>query len=194
MGDPSSKEAQVAAKTGRQFLIFTYFKEPALENLYENFSLRQKRTGLESFIVAILLSGLNVVSMVGLENIAELVSVLVFVILDLFLLVLCRKGYNNNKFWAIIPHICCHVANVQLIFFSRHSLAWVLLFNFLIYISLPLQLRFCLMFSIVTCLSYTYILYGSSKTDSNILQQVKVCSDSAGPIHKNITGETTVTP
>ncbi|XP_044752334.1 adenylate cyclase type 3 [Coccinella septempunctata] len=171
MEELSAKVAQTVAKTGRRLLIFSYFKDPSLECLYENFSLRQKRTGLESFIVGAILSGLNVLFVIGDEDVVELSGLVGMLLLHFFLLVLCRKGYNNNLFWGVIPHVCWHLANAQFFFFSRHSLEWVLLLNFLIYITLPLRLRYCIMFSIGTSVSYGIILYGSSGINYNTFEQ-----------------------
>lgn len=174
MEELSAKVAQTAAKTGRRLLIFNYFKDPSLECLYENFSLRQKRTGLESFIVGSILSGLNVLCVIGDEDIIELSGLVGLLLIHIFLLVLCRKGYNNNIFWAVIPHVCWHLANAQFFFFSRHSLDWVLLLNFLIYVTLPLRLRYCIMFSIGTTASYGLILYGCSGINCNTFEEVSL--------------------
>ncbi|XP_045470178.1 adenylate cyclase type 3 [Harmonia axyridis] len=171
MEELSAKVAQTAAKTGRRLLIFSYFKDPSLECLYENFSLRQKRAGLESFIIGSILSGLNVLSVIADEDIIEVSALVGLLLLHFFLLVLCRKGYNNGVFWGLIPHICWHLANAQFYFFSRHSLEWVLILNFLIYITLPLRLRYCVMFSIGTSASYGIILYGSTGINYNTFEQ-----------------------
>lgn len=92
--------------------------------------------------------------------------------------------------WAAAPHIGWHIANIQVLaalFYkknevtSRDSLGWVLLLDYLIYVTLPIRLRYCIILSVGTCASYIAALIGLAKSDVNFYQQVRNLSNNSLP-------------
>lgn len=104
-----------------------------------------------------------------------------FLLMNSVLLVWCKGGFDNKILWAAAPHIAWHIANTQLLaalflkkneVTSRDSLGWVLLMDYLIYVTLPIRLRYCIILSIGTCASYIAALIGLAKSDLHFYQQV----------------------
>ncbi|KAJ8965186.1 hypothetical protein NQ314_004329 [Rhamnusium bicolor] len=104
-----------------------------------------------------------------------------FQLMNCGLLVWCKRGFKNKMLWAAVPHVSWHIANTQILaalflkkneVTSRDSLGWVLLLDYLIYVTLPIRLRYCVILSIGTCASYIAALIGLSKSDLHFIQQV----------------------
>ncbi|CAH2015830.1 unnamed protein product [Acanthoscelides obtectus] len=55
---------------------------------------------------------------------------------------------------------------------SRDSLGWVLLLDYLIYVTLPIRLRYCVILSLGTCASYIVAVVGLSKSNLHLYHQV----------------------
>lgn len=106
-----------------------------------------------------------------------------FLLMNLALLIWCKRGFGNKMIWAAAPHISWHIANTQLLaalflkkneVTSRDSLGWVLLLDYLIYVTLPIRLRYCIILSLGTCASYIAALIGLAKSDLHFYQQVRI--------------------
>jgi hypothetical protein len=104
-----------------------------------------------------------------------------FVGLNLGLLAWCCRGIQHSSIWAAVPHIAWHLANSQLLAHlflkknevtGRDSLGWVLLLDYLLYVTLPLRLRYCVVLSVGTCASYLVAVVGLGRSDAHLLQQV----------------------
>lgn len=104
-----------------------------------------------------------------------------FLVFNCLLLAWCKTGTEKWSLWSAMPHISWHVANAQTlasIFLKtgevtpRDNLGWVLLLNYLIYVTLPLRLQFCVKLSIGTCVSYLVLVVVLPKADTNSMQQV----------------------
>lgn len=104
-----------------------------------------------------------------------------FLMMNLVVLIWCKAGYDNKLMWDAAPHIGWHIANTQLLaalflkkneVTSRDSLGWVLLLDYLIYVTLPIRLRYCIILSLGTCASYVAALVGLAKSDLHFYQQV----------------------
>lgn len=105
-----------------------------------------------------------------------------FLLMNMALLIWCKGGHDNKMFWAAAPHISWHIANTQLLaalflkkneVTSRDCLGWVLLLDYLIYVTLPIRLRYCIILSVGTCASYIAALIGLAKSDLHFYQQVR---------------------
>lgn len=91
-----------------------------------------------------------------------------------------KKGGDFELIWATLPHVAWHLAIGQLLatlflktneVTSRDSLGWVLLLNYLIFVTLPLRLRYCVILSVGTYASYTAALLGLAKSNVHLVEQ-----------------------
>lgn len=158
----------------------TGFSDPSLEHLYQSYSVKQKRGALQCFVLSAVLYDLYWLCVpLGQDWVARAVT-LVFLVLNLALLGLSRR--NCSRLWAALPHVAWQLANVQILahlFLQKHevtgrtSLGWVLLLDYLLYVTLPLRLRYCVMLSLGTCSSYLVAVEGLAfRSDTHLLQQV----------------------
>lgn len=165
-------------------LFWSSFKDPSLEKLYQSYSVKQKRAGLECFLITAILFDIYMLVVPSGQDLIVFGVMSTFLILNCCLLIWCKRGAAMQKctIWPVIPHISWHIANAQLLVSlflkkndvtSRDSLGWVLLLDYLIYVTLPLRLRYCTILSVGTCASYLAAVIGLSKSDSHFFQQVR---------------------
>ncbi|XP_074041130.1 adenylate cyclase 3 [Leptinotarsa decemlineata] len=160
--------------------LFNTFTDPSLEKLYQSFNVKQKRAGLECFLIgAILFDIYMLVVPNGQDHIFFTVMIL-YITTNTSLLVLCKKEMKCTIPWAAIPYMCWYVAITQVLsalilkkneVTSRDSLGWVLLLVYLVYVTLPIRLRYCIILSIGTCASYFAAIIIFSKSDLHFYQQ-----------------------
>jgi len=191
----AEKEISAGGESGGQALLqstmFRFFqrsfRDPALEKLYQSYSVKQKRPGLEVFLYAAILYDLYMFLVPGGQDTLMCVLTIAFVGLNVGLLVWCCllarccRGIQHSSIWAALPHLAWHLANSQLLAHlflkknevtGRDSLGWVLLLDYLLYVTLPLRLRYCVVLSVGTCASYLVAVVGLAKSDTYLLQQV----------------------
>ncbi|XP_050300517.1 adenylate cyclase type 3 [Anthonomus grandis grandis] len=158
--------------------IFNTFSDHSLESLYQSFSVKQKRAGLECFIIT---AALFDVYMLVVPLYTNFIPIVIFLLINIGLLILCRRAPPNSNFtWILLPHVCWYLAVTQIVVglhlkdqdvTPRDNLGWVLLFDYLIYVTLPLRLRYCMIVSIVTCVTYTVVLTFARTDQDNLLYQ-----------------------
>lgn len=87
-----TKESPFLNKLKEDF-IFSHFKEASLEKLYQKFTIRQKRKGLECFLVTSILFDLYMIFVPNKndEDMATRIVMTTFLILNVSLLVWCKK-------------------------------------------------------------------------------------------------------
>lgn len=104
-----------------------------------------------------------------------------FLMTNFLLLIWSKKGIDSKMLWAAAPHISWHIANTQLLtalflkkteITPRDGLGWILLLDYLIYVTLPIRLRYCIILSIGTCTSYIAAVIGLAKSDLHFYRQV----------------------
>ncbi|XP_030766881.1 adenylate cyclase type 3 [Sitophilus oryzae] len=179
--DKETKDNQLAGKMKEMCYIFNTFSDHSLEWLYQSFSVKQKRAGLKCFVITAILFDIYMLVVGFSTDVLTISTILFFLVINILLFVLSTKDLIKSKvFWAALPHICWHVANIQImatLFLKRNevtlrdSLGWVLLLDYLIYVTLPLRLRYCIFLSFGTCASYVIALVASSKSDLHLTQQ-----------------------
>lgn len=176
-----SEQGEPASKVQWSCFLCSSFREPAIEKLYQLYSVKQRRVGLQCFLFAAIFFDLYIMAVPNGQDVLICGAMAVFLALNLVLLVWCWKGGDRNVIWAAVPHLAWLLALAQLlvqIFLkrnevtSRDSLGWALLLDYLVYVSLPLRLRYCVMLSIGTCASYLVTVVGLAKSDTHIVQQV----------------------
>ncbi|XP_057663021.1 adenylate cyclase type 3 [Diorhabda carinulata] len=174
------EEQKSSGKMKETCYVFNTFTDPSLEKLYQSFSIKQKRAGLECFLLTAILFDLYMLVIPSGQDIWIFGFMSLFLTINSCILVWCKRSYENKFIWAGIPHLCWHVANAQILVAlflkknevtSRDSLGWVLLLDYLIYVTLPMRLRYIVILSLGTCASYIAALIGLSKSDLHFYQQ-----------------------
>lgn len=106
-----------------------------------------------------------------------------FLVFNCLLLAWCKTGSDRLSLWRTVPVIAWQIATAQILVSialkkdevtPRDSLGWVLLLNYLIYVTLPVTLRFCIKLSIATCVLYLMIIIRLPNDGPNSVQQVSV--------------------
>lgn len=145
------------------------------ERLYRSYSLKQKRAALQCFLCAAVLYDVYWLAVRGGQDLLTGV----FLLLNTLLLLWVRFGHR--PFWDLVPHLAWHLATVQMLahlFFQKHevtlrsNLGWALLLDYLLYLTLPLRLRYCVMLSLGTCGTYLATIFGLAKSDNHLPYQV----------------------
>ncbi|CAH1098596.1 unnamed protein product [Psylliodes chrysocephalus] len=175
------EEQKSAGKMKEICYLFNTFTDPALEKLYQSFSVKQKRMGLECFLLTAILFDIYMLVVPSGQDLWIFGSMSFFLTVNSCILVWCKRGFESKLIWAAVPHLCWHVANAQVLIAlflkknevtPRDSLGWVLLLDYFIYVTLPIRLRYCIILSLGTCASYTAALIGLSKSDLHLYRQV----------------------
>lgn len=161
--------------------FFSTFRDKSLEKLYQSFSVRQKRAGLESFLLTAILFDVYMLIVPSGQDVVVYGVMGTFLLMNCLLLIWCKRGFQSKTMWAFVPHLAFHIANSQILsglflkkneVTSRDSLGWFLLLTYLIYVTLPLRLPYCVLLSIGTFTSYIVSLSGLSKSQIHFVEQV----------------------
>ncbi|XP_054283342.1 adenylate cyclase type 3-like [Macrosteles quadrilineatus] len=155
------------------------FADPSLEHLYQSYSVKQKRPALQCFLLAAILYDAYWLVVPQSQDLASRGVTLVFLLLNVGLLAWCR--WSLSRLWSALPHLAWHLANLQILVHlflqknevtGRTSLGWVLLLDYLLFVSLPLRLRYCVMLSLGTCSSYLVAVEGLAlRSDIHLIHQ-----------------------
>lgn len=179
MAEP--KDTLVAENMKSRCFLWSSFRDESLEKLYQSYSVKQKRAGLECFLITAILFDIYMLVVPSGQDFVIFAVMSGFLACNCCLLIWCKRGVRKCPLWAAIPHISWHMANAQLLVSlflkkndvtSRDNLGWVLLLDYLIYVTLPLRLRYCTILSFGTCASYLAAIIGLSKSDTHVFQQV----------------------
>lgn len=157
------------------------FSDPTIERLYQSYSVKQKRAALQCFLAASVLYDAYFLVVPSDQDLVALSLTSGFLALNVGLIAWSR--WSRYRLWAALPHIAWHLANLQLLCHlflqknevtGRTSLGWALLLDYLLYVTLPLRLRYCVMLSVGTCASYLVAVTGLAKSDSHLTSQVNL--------------------
>lgn len=181
-----AKESLLSGKLKSRCFLWSSFDDPSLEKLYQSYSVKQKRAGLECFLMTAVLFDIYMLVIPSGQDLPVFWAMSSFLILNCCLLIWCKSGVQKSAIWAAVPHVAWFIATVQLLvslflkrtseLTSRDSLGWMLLLDYLIYVTLPLRLRYCVMLSLGTCVCYVAAIYGlvGPNPEVNIIEQVGV--------------------
>ncbi|KAK6631967.1 hypothetical protein RUM44_006997 [Polyplax serrata] len=180
--DPESKE--VRNDRGPLLRLFRRaFNDASLEKLYLSYSVEQKREGLHCFLLASILYDIYYLAIpCDSENFNwPLVG---FLVCNFLLLLWCLFGIRKcSPIWPAIPHVSWLVSIAQLLIglvlkssdvTGHDNLGWTVLMDYLLYVLLPLRLRYCILLSLVTCASYLTAITQLVKNDAHIIDQVSI--------------------
>lgn len=174
-------EGPNSGKCQSSCFLWSSFQDPDIERLYQSYSAKQKRAGMQSFLYAAMLFDVYMLAVPSSQDLIIYIVMSCFLVLNFLLFLWCKKGGQKSPVWAAVPHLSWHLANAQLLAHlflkknevtSRDSLGWVLLLDYLVYVTLPLRLRYCIMLSLGTCASYLVAVVGLAKSDTHVIQQV----------------------
>lgn len=174
------KDSLVLGKMHTRCFLWSAFSDPYLEKLYQSYSIKQKRAGIECFLIAAILFDIYVLLVPSGQDAWVFAAMSAFLTANCCLLVWCKKGVRKCAIWPAVPHVAWHLANAQLLVSlflkknevtSRDSLGWALLLDYLIYVTLPLRLRYCVILSIGTCAMYLAAIIGLAKSELHVCQQ-----------------------
>lgn len=169
---PDDEKQAAANSSGGKWLWCSAFDEPGLEHLYQSYSVKQRRAGLECYVAAIGLH--SVVVLVAPPEppgdiVARLAAGCCLALAAAMLAIvrwLRRRSSDQPQRrwpWTVAPHAAWHLANAQLLIAlfaaagrvtPRDQLGWALLLVYLTYVSLPLRLRSCTLLAACTCVAY----------------------------------------
>jgi len=176
---PASAAGRAVAAVTRVFR--RAFDDPDLERLYQAYSLKQKRSGVQCFVLAAAMFDAFMLAIPGQEPLARGLTA-TFLGLNLALLAWCMRPGRLDALWAAVPHLAWFLADTQLLVIlfvkknevtGRDFLGWALLLDYLLFVTLPLRLRYCVMLSIGTCASYMVTVAGlAGKSDTFVANQV----------------------
>ncbi|CAO1336896.1 unnamed protein product [Diamesa serratosioi] len=157
--------------------------DDVLEKLYRSYSLKQKRSGLKCFIVASIVFDLWAILVPQGQSWESLGVTCVFLLLNIILIVIlrfCGKSRFRGFIWEVAPHIAWLIAIKQLflqLFLKgsvtpRDSLGWAVLLNFLVYITIPVILRYTgILLGIGSFAIYINTIIGLAKKENYFWEQ-----------------------
>lgn len=163
--------------------MFSAFRDPSLEKLYQNFSVHQKHSGLECFLITAILFDVYMLVVPSGQDFVTFFIMSCFLVANCLLLVWCKKDFQNKYLWIIAPHISFHIANTQILselflkmneVTTRDSLGWFLLLTYLVYVTLPLRLPYCILLSIAAFVSYIASLSALTRSQLHFIEQVRI--------------------
>jgi hypothetical protein len=149
----SEPAASTAAPNARRF------EDRAIESLYQSYNAKQKRAAFACYVSASVLFDVYCLSVYDARSpwtwtlLAANVTTLLW----------CRLAGGRRQYWTAVAHLAWLTAVVQVVFHmvvnkaeGADLLGWILLYDYLAYVSLPLTLALCIALSATTC--FTYVL------------------------------------
>jgi len=162
------------------------FSDPVLEKLYLSYNVRQKREAIYCFLVTAIIYNVFYLS-VGFKYEPSFVIIMgVFLVINIVLLLLCEWGtkYPSREglggFWQAMPLVCWLImlTQVLLLFFgkdvttARDNLGWAVTFDYLLFVVLPLRLRFVVLLSLLFSTVYLVTISEMAWKENHIVEQV----------------------
>lgn len=185
---PCEKQADTEAggKTTQTSLGSVFrraFPDATLEKLYLSYNVHQKREGLYCFLVTAVLYDIFYL-VVPYKDTANFVWVLVaFLLVNTAIFFWCIFGLRvYSPAWRALPYVCWVIFIAQILLYlflkvteatGRDNLGWVVVLDFLLYVLLPLRLRYCVLLSVSTCVLYLIAIGGLAKTQNHLIEQVR---------------------
>ncbi|XP_073986948.1 adenylate cyclase 3 [Rhodnius prolixus] len=150
-----------------------------LQALYRSYSVKQRRPFLKCFLIVSLYYDIYCI-IIPLEQDLLNRGITAFFFAVNVCLYFISATTRRRLIWTTLPHLAWHAANLQILarmflsedFTPRDDLGWVLVIEYLIYVTLPLSLRYCLVLAIGTFATYVVCLIGLVKSDGNLEYQI----------------------
>ena len=175
---PETSNEDSYLNTGRPpNLLKTSFSSCRLEKLYRSSSLKQRRGGLQCFLISAVIFDFYTLALPDSELLVRGLTA-VFLGLNLGLLAWAERGQRaGNALWSVVPHVAWQISIAQLLaqlflksaeVTPRDSLGWLLLLLYLHFAALPLRLSLCALLAVGTAATYMVSVIGLSKNDVKV--------------------------
>lgn len=137
------------------------FRDSALESLYQTYNLKQKRASTECFLFACALY--DVYALVSEDRLH--LQMAAFFVIDCLLWIWCK--WSPKPLWKLVPIVAGQIPGIQLVcrlvfndlvISGNDDLGWAILFDFLLFVTLPLSLFWSVIFSLSLCAEYLTVV------------------------------------
>lgn len=151
------------------------FRDAALERLYQTYNLRQKRASVECFLFACALY--DVYAIISEDRLHW--PMLVFFVANCGLWLWCK--WSPRPLWRLVPLLIGQIPALQLVWrllcndlvvAGNDDLGWAVLFDFLLYVTLPLSWIWSIVFSLVLCGEYLGVVGYLARNNKNFYLKV----------------------
>ncbi|KAL4135049.1 hypothetical protein QTP88_006711 [Uroleucon formosanum] len=153
------------------------FADRATESLYQSYNAKQKRAAFACYVSASVLFDVYCLSVYDARSpwtwclLAANVGTLLW----------CRLAGGRRRYWTAVAHLAWLTADVQVVFHmvanaaeGADLLGWILLYDYLAYVSLPLTLALCIALSATTCVTYVLTMAVLGRHHAYLARQVHV--------------------
>ncbi|XP_058824460.1 adenylate cyclase type 3 [Topomyia yanbarensis] len=157
--------------------------DDVLEKLYQSYALKQKRVAFGCYLAASILFDLWAILVPQGQGWDSIVVTCIFLLLNVILagiLRFCGKGRFRGFIWEVAPHAAWLLAIKQLflqLFLKgsvtpRDSLGWAILLNFLVYVTLPVLLKYTgILLGLGSFATYINAIIGLAKKENFFWEQ-----------------------
>lgn len=152
------------------------FRDSALERLYQTYNRKQKRASVECFLFACALY--DVYAIISEDRLHW--PMLVFLSFNCAVWLWCR--WNPRPLWRLLPTIVSQIPSAQIVWrlmyneltiFGNDDLGWAVLFDFLLYVTLPLSWTWSVIFSLVLCSEYMAVIWYLASSNKDFYSKVR---------------------
>ncbi|XP_058057684.1 adenylate cyclase type 3 [Anopheles bellator] len=154
-----------------------------LDKLYQSYALKQKRVAFVCYLIASILFDIWAIAVPQGQSVESIVVTSVFLTINVALAIVlrfCGRGRFRGIIWEIAPHLAWLLAIKQLflqLFLKgsvtpRDSLGWAILLNFLVYVTLPVLLKFTgILLGLGSFATYVNAIIGLAKKENYFWEQ-----------------------
>ncbi|KFB39059.1 AGAP009315-PA-like protein [Anopheles sinensis] len=174
----TSELGQVAVGGGGVLL-----PDAVLDKLYQRYALKQKRVALACYLIASILFDIWAIGVPQGQSVESIAVTSVFLTVNVVLAIVlrfCGRGRFRGVIWEIAPHLAWLLAITQLflqLFLKgsvtpRDSLGWAVLLNFLVYVTLPVLLKYTgILLGLGSFATYVNAIIGLAKKENYFWEQ-----------------------
>ncbi|XP_049536076.1 adenylate cyclase type 3 [Anopheles darlingi] len=157
--------------------------DAVLDKLYQSYALKQKRVALVCYLIASILFDIWAIAVPQGQSVESIVVTSVFLTINVALAIVlrfCGRGRFRGIVWEIAPHLAWLLAIKQLflqLFLKgsvtpRDSLGWAILLNFLVYVTLPVLLKYTgILLGLGSFATYVNAIIGLAKKENYFWEQ-----------------------
>uniref|UniRef100_A0A1S4H1H7 adenylate cyclase n=1 Tax=Anopheles gambiae TaxID=7165 RepID=A0A1S4H1H7_ANOGA len=157
--------------------------DAVLDKLYQSYALKQKRVAFACYLIASILFDVWAIAVPQGQSVESIVVTSVFLTINIVLAIVlrfCGRGRFRGVIWEIAPHLAWLLAIKQLflqLFLKgsvtpRDSLGWAVLLNFLVYVTLPVLLKYTgILLGLGSFATYVNAIIGLAKKENYFWEQ-----------------------
>jgi len=160
------------------------FADRATESLYQSYNAKQKRAAFACYVSASVL--FDVYCLTVYDRWSPWTWSLLAV--NLATLLWCRVAGGRRRHWSAMAHLAWFTSVVQVVFHmvantadGADLLGWILLYDYLTYVSLPVTLTLCVALSATTCITYVLTMAALADHHAYLARQV-MCHPPPPPV------------